>query len=239
MNPSGSPLIERAIRCVGKISTPGERVETSTANVRVAAGSSVAMVAVGDQQRHVELELRGREAPDLRAHAALLDVHVGLAVRPFRDGVGVIEEEDRLELSPRRAQQAQTAFLGTGVGELVRQHLAVRVGRHLDRRRQPLARPVDVVGAGELLGDPPERRLLEPHHTPLPPVGEGGGGRLLGLGQSQVDDVVRARLEVGRAQRFVDHVVGRSDEIVELTGHGFVVTERPEREDRGHGRRLP
>ena len=53
------------MRWVGKISSPGERDETSTAKVCVARRvllaegdrGLVAVVAVGDQQRHVELEL--------------------------------------------------------------------------------------------------------------------------------------------------------------------------------------
>ncbi len=94
-------------------------------------------MAVGDQERRAELELVAVDRPDARAHAALLDVHRRLARGTLEDRVGVVEQEDRLELRVRRAQQPQPALLRAGVRALVRQHLAVLVRRDGDRGAEP------------------------------------------------------------------------------------------------------
>ena len=79
----------------------------------------------------------GSERPQRVRTPPSLDVHRGVPVRPLEDGVGVVEQEDRLELRARRAQQPEAAFLRTGVGALVRQDLPALVRRHLDAAANP------------------------------------------------------------------------------------------------------
>ena len=119
-SPPGSTLTDCTTRCVGKISSPGERDETSTANVCVADGlllaerdgRLVAVVAVGDQQRHVELELAASRAARRCVRTPPSSTSISGSPVGHGDGrVGVVEQEDRLELRARRAQQAQPVLL--------------------------------------------------------------------------------------------------------------------------------
>ena len=155
--------------CVGKISSPGSSVETSTASICALAGvlrgegdgGLVAVVAVGDQQLLVVEradEARIVEPPQLRA----LDLEVGVAVGATGGCRPVVEEEDRLQLDARRPQQPQAPLLRAGVRALVRQHRAGLVGLDLERADDPEARARDPVRADVLLLQGPHgRRLLD------------------------------------------------------------------------------
>ena len=81
----------------------------------------VPVVAVGDEE--LLGDLRERVDPP-EALAAERDV--GLAVGQL-DRVAVVQQEDRLELRPRRAQQAQALLLHVRVRPLVREHDAALV----------------------------------------------------------------------------------------------------------------
>ena len=84
----------------------------------------VAVVAVGDQELLVVEGADDRrivDPPEPRA----LDLEVGRTAGPLDRRGAVVEEEDRLELNPRGAQQAQAPRLGAGVSPLVRQHLSL------------------------------------------------------------------------------------------------------------------
>ena len=172
----------------------------------------VAVVSVGDQQRHVDRQLAGGDRPDAGAHAALVDVHRRLAGGPAERRLGVVQQEDRLELGASRPQEPQPALLRPGMRALVGQHLAGLVrastgptrrsprasARRRPGRRSP-ARPTSS-DSGASASTP--RRATRRAHC-----------RLLGrVGQRQVHDVVRAAREVGAAGLVVDHVVGRRDE---------------------------
>ena len=130
---SGRPLKSR---CVGKISSPGSDVLTSTTIMCPLSGvpffgvvgerGLVAVVAVGDQQLPVGEELGTAcvDAPE----TCSLGLEVGLAVGRERAALAVVEEEDRLDLRPRRAQQSQAALLRPGVRALVREDARVSYG---------------------------------------------------------------------------------------------------------------
>ena len=198
----------------------------------------VAMMAVGDQERRGELELARLDRPDPRAHAALDDVCSRLARRPLEERLGVVEQEDRLELCPRRAQQAQAPFLRSGMRALVRQDdpVLVRDGRH--RRREPFARACDPVRAGVVLRDPPVGLRRFDEHAARAPLGQVARGPLLRVRQRQMHDVVRAAREVLEPLRIRDHVVGRRDERAERAGDCRVVAQSAKWPDRGHSCRL-
>src|SRR5207253_4656005 len=57
----------------------GERVRRARVLFAEGDGRLVAVMAVCDQQRRVELDLLSREPPDPRSHSALLDVQLGLS----------------------------------------------------------------------------------------------------------------------------------------------------------------
>jgi hypothetical protein len=79
------------------------------------------------------------------------------------------------------------------VRAFVRQDDPVLVRLEPERRDQPLAPPRDAVGADVLLREPPARGFgIANEYALLLPLGEARGRLLLGVGQRQVDDVVRA-----------------------------------------------
>src|SRR5579872_1383772 len=194
----------------------------------------VAVVAVGDQQ------LRVREVGELGAapEAVAVAGEVGLTLRD-RDPRPVVEQEDRLQLRPRRAQQAQAPFLRPRVRPLVRQHdpPLVRLEPQRDDEAVPLAH--DAVRADVRLRERPRGRLRladdDPARAPRRQVAR---RLLLRLRKGQVDDVVRAAVEVVEALFGRDHVVRRRDETLEppravaiplraegaYLGHGWTLT---------------
>ncbi len=215
-----------------------ERVRRGRVLLAVGDGSLVAVMAVGDQERRADLDLVAFDRPDARAHAALGDVHRGLARRTLENRIGVVEDEDRLELRLRRAQQAEAALLRAGMGALVWQHLALLVRRRRHRRGEALARARDPVGAGVVLRDPPVARLVRDEHAVAAPGREVGRGPILGVRERQMDDVVRAALEVGDALGRRDDVVRRRDEEIERACDMRLVAERGEGPDGRHSCRL-
>ena len=99
-------------------------------------------MAVGDQELRIREPLNGVVLDTPEPVAA--DGEVGLALRKL-DGIAVMEQEDRLELRPRRAEQPQAALLRAGVRALVRQHDAVLVRLEPQGDDEPVARPLDPV----------------------------------------------------------------------------------------------
>ena len=194
----------------------------------------VAVMAVRDQQLlvvEVSDERRIVEPPELGA----LDLEVGLAIRPRRRRRPVVEEEDRLELDARRAEQAEAALLRACVGALVRQHRPRLVRLDLQRRDDPEAGAGDAVGADVVLLERPDRGRLLDEDALCAPVVECAGCLLVRVGQREADDVVRAAGTQLLALLVVDDVVGRRHERLERAGHGLVVAQRAEGLDHGHG----
>src|SRR5262249_9382650 len=140
--------------------------------------------------------------PEPRRHAALTRLEIGLAETVDRDRA-VPEQEDRLEVRARCAEQAQTAFLRAGVRALVRGDDAVLVWLETERGDDPFARPVDAVGAGVRLLEPPVRGLgVLDEGAVRAPVLERGRGLVVGVRQREPDDVVRiARAVLGALLR--------------------------------------
>ena len=119
---------------------------------------------------------------------------------------------------------------------LVRQDDAVLVRLEPERRHKPLAAPGDAVRPHVLLRKPPARWLgIAGEHALLLPLRETRGRLLLGVGQRQVDDVVRASSAELFALRRADDVVGRRDERLERAADSRVVAERAERPYDCHG----
>ncbi len=117
-------------------------------------------------------------------------------VRRLPAGAGatpVLEEEDRRRLHPRRAKQAQAGLLRRGERALVGKDDAVAVRPQAHPRDDAAPGPANVVGAGELLLEQPDRRaLLADEHAPLLPVGELAGGLLRIVGANEPHGVPRA-----------------------------------------------
>src|SRR6476646_10681902 len=198
----------------------------------------VAMVSVGDQEGGAERDLAALDRPRARPDAALGDVELGLPARSPEDRVGLVQEEDRLELGVRRPHQAEPSLLRAGVRALVRQHLARLVRRHGNRGSEALAGARDAVRAAVVLRHPPVAWCLVDQDTALAPVGEVAPGLLLGVRQRQVDDVVRIAGEVAATGVGRDHVVRRRDQALEGACDLRVVPERCKRPDRRHPCRL-
>ena len=66
--------------------------------------SLVPVVPVGDQERRVDLDLAVVEGPGPGPHTSFLDVDRRLACRPLEHRLGVVQQENRLELGLRRTQ---------------------------------------------------------------------------------------------------------------------------------------
>src|SRR5438874_4711500 len=119
---------------------------------------------------------------------------------------------------------------------LVGQHDAVLVRLEPERRDEPLAAPGNTVRPHVLLREPPACRLgVAGEHALVLPLREAGGRLLLGIGQRQVDDVVRALSAELFALRRADDVVGRRDERLERACDSRFVAERAERPYDCHG----
>ena len=212
----------------------GERVRRLGILGPVGDSGLVAVVAVGDQQWRRQVKLAAFDPPGAGAHATLVDIEQRLAVRPGEQRIGVVEKEDRLELRPRRTKEAETAFLRAGVGSLVRQHIALVVRGRRDRRGEAFARAGDAVRADVVLRDPPVALGLLGENSPRPPRCDVPARLLLGLGQCEMNDVVRVARQILEARLVRDDVVRGSDEIGERAGGGSVVAQRSERPHRRH-----
>ena len=127
--------------------------------VRVGERRLVAVVAVRDQELPAGEELGD---PVAREHAR--DACPSASRSGSRSGrcerrLAVVEEEDRLELRPRRAEQPQPALLRARVRPLVREHGLGLVRLDPQRGDEPAARPRDPVRADVVLRDRPDGRL--------------------------------------------------------------------------------
>ena len=161
--------------------------------------------------------------------------------RPERPLVGVaVEAEDRGEVGLRRPGEAEAILLRARVRALVRADLAGAVLLDADLREEPAARARLPVGAGVVLGEEPERRLVvADDHAVVLPAGERRRRVFVrvavALRQVDLDDVVRRAAQQLRALLVVDDVVGRSDDVREVSDDGRVEAESTERSDLGHG----
>jgi hypothetical protein len=198
----------------------------------------VTVVPVRDQERHVDRQLARGVRPHACAHTAFGDVDRRLAGRPREDRVRVVEEEDRLELRARGAQEPQPLLLRPGMGALVRQHVTLLVRRRRNRRCHAFARTCDAVRADVVLGDPPVALALRHEDTLGAPGREVAACLLRRFRQGQVHDVVRAPRQIPGPLGVRDHVVRWRDERLELAGDGHVVPKRAERPDPRHSGRL-
>ena len=150
----------------------------------------VAVVPVGDQELAI-CECLGnalaRKPPEPRVTGDEIRLTIG-------DGHGrlaVVEEEDRLELRLRGAQEAQPALLRAGVRPLVRQHGSGRVRLDPERGNETLAAACDPVRPDVVLSDGPDGRLVVlDEDALLEPGPKQPAGLVLGVVQRQVDDVV-------------------------------------------------
>ena len=201
------------MRWVGKIVRPGSLVETRTTISHgepprrvVRDRRLVAVVAVRDQQlpvaRRPRRSRRSRDPPELRA----LDLEVGLALRARRPAAG-LRRGGRSARAARRPPrtQPQPPFLRLAVRPLVREDDAGLVRLGLERRDEARARARDAVGADVVLLERPEAsappRAGRPRRARR---AKSRRGLLLGVGQREVDDVVRAlravRVPLGSAR---------------------------------------
>src|SRR6266508_4259432 len=190
----------------------------------------VAMMAVGDQQLRAR-EARGIvDAPELVAAALQVGRTVGRRRR-----IAFVEQEDRLQLGARRAQEPQPSLLRGGVRALVRQDDSAVVRLRPQRRDQSGTSSPDVVRPGVILREEPEARLPVAGEDAFgAPVREVPSRLLLVLRQRQVDDVVRAAAEVLLALRGRNDVIGRRDETLEGAGPRLVVALRAKRPNIRH-----
>ena len=212
-----------AMRCVREDRQPSSRVEHEhDHHQRGRLGAVllvererrlVAVVAVGDQELRRRARRRRVRQPPQPVDAARARGRARAS--GGSTAVAVVEQEDRLELRARRAQQAQPSLLRAGVRALVREHDAgsrtARVERRrrsrcaCARRRRDRRSPARAPSTRRLLARRGCRRARQAASCTC--------GLLLGVGQRQVDDVVRAACEVlARAARRRDHVVRRRDE---------------------------
>src|SRR5437763_1977768 len=155
-----------------------------------------------------------------------------LAARRVRDAVRPGPFHD-LRIQPVAAEQL---VLAGAVENRPRQVVAPLVRLGPERRHETLAPTGDAVRANVLLREPPARGLFVLHEdAALAPLREARGSVLLGVGEGQVDDVVRAlSAELFPFLRPDDVVRGR-DERVERACDSRVVAERAERPYDCHG----
>ena len=212
-------------RCVGKIVSPSSsRRDEHDHHPRARLGAVlvvkgerglVAVVPVGDQQLEVgEVRHARRPARAGRRRSPGPARGSGTSVRG-----AVVEEEDRLELRARRAQQPQAPLLRPRVRALVRKDDALVV--RLDAQRRRRAR---CACARRRPGRRRTARAPRPTARSRTRISSSRHFRssarrlVLGVRQRQVDDVVRAAREVLAPLLGRDDVVRRSDELVQRAG---------------------
>jgi hypothetical protein len=126
------------------------------------------------------------------------------------------------------------------VGALVREDGALLVRLGPERGDQPAPGARDPVRADVVLFERPQGGRIVLGEDPLTaPGGEVAPGLLLRVGQGEMDDVVRAALEVLESFVGGDDVVRRSDERIERAGPAHVVADGPKRRDLRHRRSVP
>ncbi len=149
----------------------------------VGDGSLVAVVPVRDQELPVGERLRDtvtRNAPEPGA----VGNEIGLALGRDDRRVSVIEEEDRLELGPRCAQEPQTALLRPGVRPFVREHRPRLVGLDPKRGDKALTTASNAVRADVVLAQGPDSGLVVLYeHALVEPRPKQPTGLVLGLVQ--------------------------------------------------------
>ena len=185
-----------------------------------------------------------RRAKPVGAPAGPVDWVTGAALalrRQALEEVGPFDEEFRfygqdLELCLRLAQESQPPFFRPAVRPLVWKHRAGLVGLEPEGRDETGARACDSVRADVVLGQRPERRRFLAEHALVAPLAVGAASLLLGVGQRQVDDVVRVLLEVARSFFRADDVVRWGDQLRQRTGQVRVVAKRAKSLNVGHGR---
>ena len=136
----------------------------------------VAVVPVGDQEPPVGEGLAERSSSVEPPEPGALDLDLRIAAGDLERRVAFVEEEDRLELGARLAQQAESPLLRPAVRSLVGQDGARLV--RLDPQRPDQARPRagDPVRADVVLGQRPERPARSGTRTPsLAPLAEARG----------------------------------------------------------------
>jgi hypothetical protein len=196
------------------------------------------MVAVGDQELlvvEVPHEHGIVDPPELRP----LDLEVRLALGPPHRGGAVVEQEDGLQLDARCPQQAEAFLFRAGVSALVRQHRSGRVRLDLERGDKPKTLAGDAVRPDVVLLERPHGRRLLDQDAARAPFLQVAGRLLLGIGQGQMNDVVRAPSEQLRTQLVRDDVVRRRNEVFERSRQRLVVAKRAEGLDDGHRASLP
>ena len=155
-----------------------------------------------------------------------------------------VEGEDRGEVRPRGAGQAQAVLLRAGVRPLVRPDPAGPVLLDADAGEQAVAGQPAGVRCDVVLGERPDRRLIVPDDGALgDPAPEQLRGVLVRVaavvGLRQVDryDVVRRPFGELGPLLGVDDVVGRSRDAAQRTDDAEVVVQGTQRLDVGHGGR--
>ena len=139
-----------------------------------------------------------------------LDVEVRVPGWSRQRRLAFVEEEDRLELRARRAQEAQPALDRLRMRTLVRENAAGCIRLGAERCHDPVAPARNAVGTDVVLLEVPDRRVRISRENPLGQPASVALARSSSVGRrGQMDDVV----EITRAQLqdvlVVDHVVRR------------------------------
>ena len=240
MKPHGLSPTSCTTRWVGKISTPGragrdehgEGVRRRRLLLPVGDRGLVAVVPVGDQKRALRGRSRRAEAPDPRADAAVGDVHQGIAARALRRG----RRRRRAGRSARAGSWSRGGSRAArpwgprgsarGGAPCPPSTASPRSSRRSPRGCAPRRRGRRSPGRSTRgRARPREARRARARRRAL-------ARRLGRVRPGEVDDVVVVRVPEGVEVVLVDHVIGRSDEVV-ATGR------RPPRRSGGRERARP
>ena len=139
--------------------------------------------------------------------------------------IPLVEEPQRLEADPRRAEQRQTVLLWPAMcplvwqDDLVRVRLEAQPGDQVTPHAAVEAHLVDVHRAGVGFED----SLVQP------PLESPAGALVVGSGSRQMDDVVGRKRAIVRNVRLGNHVIGRCDEIARVACPSQVVPDPGQR----------